>query len=46
MRLIMAKIHFLFDMEAVDPNLDWIEKTVFRLLWVKPPLMARLKFAS
>ncbi|KAK1830712.1 cytochrome P450 [Podospora conica] len=45
MRLIMAKVHFLFDVEAVNPDLDWIDKTVFRLLWAKPPLMARLTLA-
>jgi len=46
MRLIMAKVHFLFDVEAVDPNLDWIQKIVFRLLWAPPRLMARLETAQ
>ncbi|KAK1754366.1 cytochrome P450 [Echria macrotheca] len=43
MRLIMAKMHYRFDVEAVDEELDWIKATVFRLLWDKPALMARLR---
>lgn len=46
MRLIMAKVHFLFDVESADPDLDWIQKTVFRLLWAPPRLMARLEVAQ
>jgi hypothetical protein len=42
----MAKVHFVFDVEAVDPNLDWIQKIVFRLLWVPPSLMAHLEVAQ
>lgn len=46
MRLIMAKVHFLFDVESTDPDLDWIQKTIFRLLWAPPRLMARLEVAQ
>ncbi|KAK0639400.1 benzoate 4-monooxygenase cytochrome P450 [Cercophora newfieldiana] len=41
-RLILAKVFFKFDMEAVDKNLDWVGKTRFRLLWDKPKLWVQL----
>lgn len=41
-RLILAKLHFKFDVEAVDKNLDWVGKARFRLLWDKPELWVRL----
>lgn len=43
MRLIMAKLHFQFDVELVDKELDWLNKTIFRLLWDKPELVVRLR---
>ncbi|KAK5658484.1 hypothetical protein OQA88_1873 [Cercophora sp. LCS_1] len=42
LRLIMAKLHYKFDMEAVEKDLDWIDKAKFRLLWAKPPLVVKL----
>ena len=42
-RLIMAKLHFNFDVEAVDKKLDWVQKAKFRLLWDKPALDVYLK---
>lgn len=45
-RLILTKLHFKFDVEAVDKNLDWVAKTRFRLLWDKPDLWMRLKERS
>ena len=42
MRLIMAKLHFKFDLEAVDKKLDWDEATKFDFLWRKPPLVTHL----
>ena len=41
-RLILAKLHFKFDVEAADKNLDWVGKARFRLLWDKPELWVRL----
>jgi len=46
MRLVMAKLHFQFDVELVDKELDWLKKTVFRLLWDKPELVVRLRRKS
>ncbi|GAB1312409.1 Averantin hydroxylase (Fragment) [Madurella fahalii] len=46
LRLIMAKLHFKFDLEAADTELDWVAKTKFRLLWDKPALMVRLRERS
>lgn len=42
-RLIMAKLHFNFDVEAVDKKLDWVKNSQFRLLWDKPALDVYLK---
>lgn len=42
-RLILAKLFFKFEIEAVDKKLDWVGKTRFRLLWDKPELWMRLK---
>ena len=42
-RLILAKLHFKFDVEAVDKEMDWVAKTKYRLLWKKPELWMRLK---
>ncbi|KAK4227343.1 cytochrome P450, partial [Podospora fimiseda] len=43
LRIIMAKLHFNFDIEAVDNNLDWIRDTDFRLLWDKPAMNVYIK---
>jgi len=43
MRLMLAKIHFKFDLTPVDRDLDWISATQFKLLWDKPALMVRFK---
>lgn len=38
MRLIMAKMHFRFDLEAVNKSLDWTRESKFHMLWGKPAL--------
>ncbi|KAK3343689.1 benzoate 4-monooxygenase cytochrome P450 [Lasiosphaeria hispida] len=42
-RLIMAKLHYKYDIEAVDKNFDWVGNAVFRLLWDKPALMVTVR---
>ncbi|KAK3315818.1 benzoate 4-monooxygenase cytochrome P450 [Apodospora peruviana] len=43
MRLIMAKLHFKYDLTAMDHTLDWVKDSKLRLLWSKPPLMTIVK---
>lgn len=40
-RLLLAKVLWNFDLELVDPDLKWIDQSVF-FLWDKPDLMIRL----
>jgi cytochrome P450 len=41
MRTILARLLFNFDMELVDPEVDWLDQQVF-FLWKKPPLNVNL----
>ncbi|GME32624.1 uncharacterized protein LAJ45_07093 [Neofusicoccum parvum] len=44
MRLLLAKIHFLFDLEYVGrKNLDWDRDVMMWTLWKKPELMVKFK---
>ncbi|OBR03158.1 Benzoate 4-monooxygenase cytochrome p450 [Colletotrichum higginsianum IMI 349063] len=38
MRTILAKIHFKYDLELVDPNLDWHAGSEMHTLWQKPQM--------
>lgn len=42
MKITMAKMHFLYDMELRNPSMDWQGESEMHLLWKKPPLMARI----
>ena len=42
MRLILARVLFNFDMELVDPNVDWLDHKSY-VIWAKPPLNVYLK---
>ena len=42
MRLIVAKVVLLFDMEIVDKTLDWNAQECFTL-WDRPALMVNVK---
>ena len=43
MRLILAKMFWVYDMELVDDinKLDWVRDGTSNPLWRKPPLMAK-----
>jgi hypothetical protein len=43
MRLIMAKMHFCFDLTPVDKNLDWVNESKLYTLWWKPALNTLLE---
>lgn len=36
MRTILAKMHFKYDLELVDQNLDWHAQSEMHTLWQKP----------
>ncbi|ORY66218.1 benzoate 4-monooxygenase cytochrome P450 [Pseudomassariella vexata] len=38
MRLFLAKIHYKYDLELVDPALDWHAQSEMHTLWQKPAL--------
>ena len=42
MNLILTKIHYMYDMELVDPNLDWEGKSHMHVMWWKPELRVRI----
>ena len=42
MRLILARVLYNFDMELVDPSLDWMTQKSY-VLWSKPELPVYLK---
>lgn len=46
MRITLAKLHFLFDLETVEPELDWQKESRMKLLWVKPALLVRIQPAQ
>jgi hypothetical protein len=43
MRLVLAKILFVFDLELVDRETDWINEQKCFTLWEKQGLEVRLK---
>lgn len=46
LRTVLAKLHFKYDIELLDPSLDWHTKVEMHLLWKKPALNVRIKEAS
>ena len=40
--LLLAKIHFSFDMELLDQELDWEAQSRIHIMWWKPPLPIRV----
>lgn len=42
MNLILAKLFWRYDIELVDPALDWEGQSQVHVMWTKPEL--RLKF--
>ena len=41
MNLILAKLHFKYDMELVDEKLDWEGQSHIHVMWWKPDLYVR-----
>lgn len=42
MRTTLAKIYFKFDLEMVNPQLDWHLGSKMHTLWQKPKLLVRI----
>ena len=42
LRLIIAKLVWMYDVELVDKELDWNEANVTYILWWKPELNVKL----
>ena len=45
MSSILAKMHFLYDMHLVDPDLDWEGQSQIHVQWWKPALRIRVEKA-
>jgi hypothetical protein len=43
LRTLLAKIHFKFDLELVNSDLDWHRDARMHTLWDLPMLVVRLK---
>ena len=43
MNLILAKLHFRYDLELVDPRLDWEGQSTLHVMWSKPELLVKIK---
>ncbi|KAK4693411.1 hypothetical protein P7C71_g3982, partial [Lecanoromycetidae sp. Uapishka_2] len=41
--LILAKMHYKYDLELVDPELDWEGQSTVHVMWSKPELLVRIK---
>lgn len=39
--LIMAKMHFAYDLELRDADLDWLEQSQMHVMWSKPAMHVR-----
>jgi hypothetical protein len=46
MRTTLAKLHFMFDLDPVKPDLDWHEESRMYTLWQKPALPVRVLLAK
>ncbi|KAI3396494.1 hypothetical protein diail_12114 [Diaporthe ilicicola] len=43
--LIMAKMHFAYDLELQDKNLDWLQQSHMHVMWRKPAMHVRFHAA-
>ncbi|MCJ1258246.1 Cytochrome P450 monooxygenase orf11 [Lignoscripta atroalba] len=43
LQLILAKMHFKYDMELLDESLDWHRDSMMHTLWKKPELKVQIK---
>lgn len=43
MRTTLAKLHYVFDLELLDKDLDWQDQSRMHTLWRKPPLKVRVR---
>lgn len=41
--LILAKLHYKYDLELVNPELDWEGQSTVHVMWSKPELLVRIK---
>ena len=39
----LAKLYFRYEVELVDTEMDWHERSEMYLFWKKPALMVRLR---
>lgn len=39
--LIMAKMHFAYDLELRDADLDWLRQSHMHVMWRKPAMYVR-----
>jgi len=42
-RLIIAQLHFQYDIEPVDKNLNWVGQSKLSVVWNKPELWVHLR---
>ena len=40
--LILAKLHFKYDLELMDPRLDWEGQSSLHFMWSKPSLLVKI----
>lgn len=43
MNLILAKLHYRYELELVDPRLDWEGQSTLHVMWSKPELLVKIK---
>jgi len=41
--MIMAQLHFQYEIELVDKNLNWVGQSKFGVVWSKPELWVHLR---
>ena len=41
MRLVLSKMLWVYDMQLMNPNLDWDRDNMCYMLWDKPDLMVK-----
>ena len=42
MNLILAKLHFKYDLKLTDPGLDWEGQSTLHVMWSKPSLYVQI----
>lgn len=42
LRLIIAKVFWVYDIELLDKNLDWLRECEDYAFWIKPKLRAKV----